>query len=61
MRIPSYWEFAIDRLSELPVVLVTALGSGEHREREIDIGANAYIVKSNFDRSNLLEVIGGLV
>jgi two-component system chemotaxis sensor kinase CheA len=48
-------------LAELPVVLVTALGSREHRERGIDVGANAYIVKSSFDQSNLLEVIGRLI
>lgn len=47
--------------SELPVVLVTSLGSREHRERGIDVGANAYIVKSSFDQSNLLEVIERLV
>ena len=45
------------KLSELPVVLVTALESREDRERGIDVGANAYIVKSSFDQSNLLEVI----
>jgi two-component system chemotaxis sensor kinase CheA len=44
-------------LSKLPVVLVTALESREDRERGIDVGANAYIVKSSFDQSNLLEVI----
>ncbi|MHB1657620.1 MAG: hybrid sensor histidine kinase/response regulator [Burkholderiales bacterium] len=49
------------RLADLPVVLVTALGSREHRERGIDAGANAYIVKSSFDQSNLLEVIGRLI
>ncbi|MBI4206501.1 MAG: hybrid sensor histidine kinase/response regulator [Betaproteobacteria bacterium] len=48
-------------LSELPVVLVTALESREHRERGIDVGANAYIVKSSFDQSNLLEVIRKLI
>ena len=45
----------------LPIVLVTALEFGEHRERGIDVGANAYIVKSSFDQSNLLEVIGRLI
>lgn len=45
----------------LPVVLVTALESREHRERGIDVGANAYIVKSSFDQSNLLEVIRRLI
>ena len=46
---------------DLPVVLVTALASREDRERGIDAGANAYIVKSSFDQSNLLEVMGKLV
>ena len=49
------------QLAELPIVLVTALESREHRERGIDVGANAYIVKSSFDQSNLLEVIGRLI
>lgn len=49
------------QLAELPVVLVTALGSREHRERGIDVGANAYIVKSSFDQSNLLEIVDRLI
>ena len=49
------------KLSQIPVVLVTSLGSREDRERGIDVGANAYIVKSSFDQSNLLEVIRRLV
>lgn len=47
--------------SELPIVLVTALESSEDREHGIDVGANAYIVKSSFDQSNLLEVIKKLI
>jgi two-component system chemotaxis sensor kinase CheA len=47
--------------ADLPVVLVTALESREHRERGVDVGANAYIVKSSFDQSNLLEVIKRLL
>jgi two-component system chemotaxis sensor kinase CheA len=49
------------RLADLPVVLVTALESREDRERGIDAGANAYIAKSNFDQSNLLEVLRRIV
>jgi two-component system chemotaxis sensor kinase CheA len=49
------------KLSGLPVVLVTALESREDRERGIDVGANAYIVKSSFEQSNLLEVINRLI
>jgi two-component system chemotaxis sensor kinase CheA len=48
-------------LSELPIVLVTALESREHRERGIEVGANAYIVKSSFDQSNLLQVVRRLI
>jgi two-component system chemotaxis sensor kinase CheA len=44
-------------LAELPVVLVTALESREHRERGVDVGANAYLVKSDLDQSNLLEAL----
>jgi two-component system chemotaxis sensor kinase CheA len=49
------------KLSEVPVVLVTALESREDRERGIDAGASAYIIKSSFDQSNLLEAIKKLI
>ncbi len=50
-----------NKLTELPVILVTGLESREDRERGIVAGANAYIVKSSFDQSNLLEVIQRLI
>jgi two-component system chemotaxis sensor kinase CheA len=49
------------RLCDLPVVLVTALESRQERERGIDAGASAYIIKSSFDQSNLLEAVRRLV
>lgn len=49
------------KLAELPVILVTALESREDREHGVDVGANAYIVKSSFDHSNLLEIIRRLI
>ncbi len=49
------------QVANVPVVLVTALETREHRERGIDVGANAYIVKSSFDQSNLLETIRRLI
>jgi two-component system, chemotaxis family, sensor kinase CheA len=49
------------KTADLPVVLVTALESREDRERGIEVGANAYIVKRSFDQSNLLEVISKLI
>lgn len=47
--------------ADLPVVLVTALESRQDRERGAEVGADAYIVKSSFDQSNLLEVVRRLV
>jgi two-component system chemotaxis sensor kinase CheA len=49
------------RLCDLPIVLVTALESRQERERGIDAGASAYLVKSSFDQSNLLEAVRRLV
>jgi len=50
-----------ERLKDLPVVLVTARETREDRERGIDAGANAYIVKSSFDQTNLLSVMERLL
>jgi two-component system chemotaxis sensor kinase CheA len=49
------------QFADVPVVLVTALESRADRARGIEVGANAYLVKSSFDQSNLLEVIRRLV
>jgi two-component system, chemotaxis family, sensor kinase CheA len=49
------------KLSEIPVVLITALESREDREHGIEVGADAYIIKSSFDQSNLLEIIKKLI
>jgi two-component system chemotaxis sensor kinase CheA len=50
-----------ERYTQLPVVLVTGLESQADRERGIDAGANAYVVKGSFDQSNLLETIRRLI
>ena len=50
-----------DKFVDLPVILVTGLESREDRERGIEVGANAYIVKRSFDQSNLLNVIKKLI
>lgn len=47
--------------AELPVVLVTSLESREDRERGVEAGADAYIVKSGFDQGNLLDVLHRLL
>jgi two-component system chemotaxis sensor kinase CheA len=52
---------ADDALANIPLILCTSLATDQDRERGIQVGANAYIVKSNFDQSNLLQVIEKLI
>ncbi len=48
-------------LSEIPVILVTALESADDRQKGMESGANAYIIKSSFEQSNLVETINRLI
>ncbi len=52
---------ADNRLCDIPVVLVTSLDSPSDKTRGMEVGADAYIVKSDFDQGNLLETIAQLV
>jgi two-component system chemotaxis sensor kinase CheA len=48
-------------LPRIPVVLVTSLASDNHRARGLEAGADAYIVKGDFERAALLEAVGQLL
>jgi len=45
----------------LPIILVTSLDSANDRQRGLEAGANAYIVKGSFEKSNLIETIQRLI
>jgi two-component system, chemotaxis family, sensor kinase CheA len=45
----------------LPVVIVTSQGSEEDRRRGAEAGADAYIVKNEFDQQALLETVNRLI
>lgn len=49
------------RTAQIPVILVTSLDSAADKARGIEAGADAYIVKGNFDQNNLLETIEQLI
>lgn len=49
------------RTARIPVILVTSLDSLEDKSRGIEVGADAYIVKSRFDQGNLLDTITQLI
>ncbi len=42
-------------LKDIPSILVTSLDSPEHKRRGMQVGARAYMVKSDFDQEVLLE------
>jgi len=46
---------------DIPVIIVTSLDKEEDKRRGIEVGAQAYIVKSSFDQSNLLDAIERLI
>lgn len=49
------------QLSEIPFVLITSLSKDEERRRGLELGADAYIVKSLFNETHLLETVERLV
>ncbi|MEI6143249.1 MAG: hybrid sensor histidine kinase/response regulator [Mariniphaga sp.] len=49
------------RFGQIPVILVTSLSSDFDKQRGLEAGANAYIIKSNFEQSNLVETIQRLI
>ncbi|MEI9850839.1 MAG: response regulator [Sphingomonas sp.] len=48
-------------LHRIPAILVTSRNAPEDRQRGIDAGARAYVVKSEFDQGKVLETIRGLL
>jgi two-component system, chemotaxis family, sensor kinase CheA len=49
------------RLADLPVIIVTSLASEDHRRRGLEAGAQAYIVKSQFNQQSLLDTVQQLL
>ncbi|WP_110520284.1 hybrid sensor histidine kinase/response regulator [Herpetosiphon llansteffanensis] len=52
---------AHERLRQLPIIIITSLARDSDRREGLLAGAQAYIVKSQFDQSNLLETIHQLL
>ncbi len=52
---------ASPRFRDLPIILVTALESPEHRARGLEVGATAYLGKSSFDQVGLLDTVRELL
>lgn len=52
---------ATSGFEKIPFILITSLCKREHKERGIDVGANAYIVKSNFEQNTLFDILDTLL
>lgn len=48
-------------LKDIPVIIVTSLDREEDKRRGIEVGAQAYIVKSAFDQSALVDTVKRLI
>ncbi|MBT5034484.1 MAG: hybrid sensor histidine kinase/response regulator [Rhodospirillaceae bacterium] len=46
---------------EIPVIIVTSLANDEDKQRGLDVGADAYIVKGEFETRILLDVVNQLI
>jgi DNA-binding response OmpR family regulator len=49
------------RLANVPVLIVSSHGTDEDRQRGLDAGADAYIVKTSFDEAGLLSAVSRLL
>jgi two-component system chemotaxis sensor kinase CheA len=45
------------QLQKVPVIIVSSLNNDDHKRRGIEAGAQAYIIKGNFEQANLLSTI----
>jgi two-component system chemotaxis sensor kinase CheA len=52
---------ASSTLRDVPCILVTSRASAEDRRRGLEVGARAYVTKSEFDQGEFLERVGQLV
>lgn len=50
-----------DRTRHIPVILLTSLAKPEHQEAGLKAGADAYLVKSQFDQGELLQMIRAVI
>ena len=52
---------AAPRFAKIPIILVTGLETEQAKARGLEVGANAYLLKSGYDQTNLLETIAHLL
>jgi chemotaxis protein histidine kinase CheA/CheY-like chemotaxis protein len=51
----------IDAYESIPIIILTSLSDDTMKRKGIEVGANAYIVKNNFDKNNFLNTVESLI
>lgn len=51
----------VDKFRHIPIIIVTSREKTQDKHRGIEVGADAYIVKGDFEQSNLLETLQNLL
>ncbi len=52
---------ADERYRDIPIIIITSRQKEEDKRRGIEVGADAYIVKGDFEQSSLIETLKGLL
>ncbi|MDO9104937.1 MAG: hybrid sensor histidine kinase/response regulator [Methylovulum sp.] len=50
-----------DKYRDKPIIIITSRAKEEDKRRGIQVGADAYIVKGDFDQSNLVDILRNLL
>lgn len=50
-----------NKYAHIPVIIITSLDSKEDKQRGLEIGANAFVVKNEFDTLNLIQIMESLI
>jgi CheY-like chemotaxis protein len=52
---------ADDRFRDIPVIIVTSRDAADDRRRGFEAGADAYVLKREFDQAQLLDTVRRLI
>jgi len=50
-----------ETLRDMPVIIITSMGSEAEKKRGLEVGADAYIIKNEFESGELLRIVSQLV
>jgi PleD family two-component response regulator len=52
---------SMDTYEHVPIIILSSLSDDTMKRKGLSVGANAYIVKSNFDKHNFFNTVDSLI